>query len=466
MAKYVFLALVCIPSTVLAQADRYELGQRLRAFEKTWQATVDAEARQRALTPLNKAVQSFFSFNFSGVADYLDQARHALLWAERPSSQTRWSDALAFRPEQRFFDAKSQQLRILVSALYSVANTAPQEVSIRMRLGDHQPAEFCFSELPHTCTLPLVRVKSGDYLMTIETAVGGERTGTREIMVSCAEDLQARLEALKPIAQAASETTTMERATLVHLYEMIAELASGSTMETDIPAARLLREAEALAGAISEGRPYYGVRHSGQFWLRIPIGKSYEVVRVLIPPGLEQHKLVPVVIALHGAGGSENLFFDGYGNGITARLCEERGWVMVAPRAGGLLGFGGAPNVVKILDELATRYPIDKQRAYLIGHSMGARHALAVAQQNPERFAGVAILGGGGALQKPESIRSMSIFVGVGKHDFALQLARGLARKLEREAVGRMLVKEYENVEHMMIVQEAAPDVFRFWENN
>ena len=34
---------------------------------------------------------------------------------------------------------------------------------------------------------------------------------------------------------------------------------------------------------------------------------------------------MPVVVALHGAGGSENLFFEGYGAGHIVTECRKRG---------------------------------------------------------------------------------------------------------------------------------------------
>jgi predicted peptidase len=345
-----------------------------------------------------------------------------------------------------------------------VADEVPKGAFIRITLCDQNPTEVSIAELPQTCRLPLTGIGPGDHMLTIETLVAGKRLATRRIMVSCAKDLASRLGKLKNIADKIEANATIEQATLRHLLKITTDLASGSVVETDIPAARMFREAEEVAGAIPESKQHYVSNRSGQFWLRIPTGKSLETVRVFIPEGLDQAKRFSLVFALHGAGGSENLFFDRYGDGITMKLCKERGWIMVAPRAGGPLGFGGTPNVVGILDELAKRYPIDTKRVYLIGHSMGAGHAVAIAQQSPERFAGVAALGGGGALRKPDSVKSLPFFVGVGTNDFAVGSARGLANALKKASAVRTELKEYENVEHMMIVREAALDVFRFWE--
>jgi predicted esterase len=465
MARYLCLVIgLLLPATASAQADRYELGQRLRDFEKTWDLTKDADAKQRAVAPLNEAVRSFFTFKFSAVGESLDKARQVLAGNDAPTISVRWSDSLTFRPESRFVDTNYKDLEIQVQPLYNVGDETPKDALIRMTIGDGKPVDVRIASRTQACKLPLAGLKSGDYTVQFQVFVAGKPTATRQLTVSRAENLASRLGKLKNFVDKIEKNQTIEQATLPYLLKVTADLAAENVMETDMPAARLLREAEELALMIARDAPYYDATRPGQFWLRIPTGKTTETARVFVPERLDKANPVPIVFALHGAGGSENLFFDGYGDGITMKLCKERGWIMVAPRAGGPLGFGGTPNVVGILDELTKRYPIDSKRVYLIGHSMGAGHAVTIAQKSPERFAGVAVLGGGGALRKPDSLKSLPVFVGVGKNDFALRSARSLANALKKANVVRLELKEYENVEHMMIVREAALDVFRFWE--
>src|SRR5207248_2774587 len=130
------------------------------------------------------------------------------------------------------------------------------------------------------------------------------------------------------------------------------DLADRKTLETNYPATRLLREAAAVLKAIQEGKPYYTPRRAGQFWLSLPRGLLTDPVRVQVPREAATGTALPLVVAMHGAGGSENMFFDGYGDGLVARLCADRGWLLVTTRTP-LLALGGRPDVVGIVDSLA-----------------------------------------------------------------------------------------------------------------
>jgi predicted esterase len=136
---------------------------------------------------------------------------------------------------------------------------------------------------------------------------------------------------------------------------------------------------------------------------------------------------------------------------------------VVATKVSGPLGSGPTPDVAGILDELSRRYPIDPKRVYLLGHSLGAAHAVLLAQKHPGRFAAIAALGGGGKVSKPEALKGLPVFVGCGKLDMALPAAKSLQKSLE-DAKAVVTYKEYDDIEHMLIVREAAGDVFKFFE--
>jgi dienelactone hydrolase len=96
---------------------------------------------------------------------------------------------------------------------------------------------------------------------------------------------------------------------------------------------------------------------------------------------------------------------------------------------------------------------------FLVGHSMGAGQALALAANG--KFAAVAALGGGGRLSKPAAFAELPTFVGVGDKDsLALAGARALNKALTAANAKAVTYKEYPGVEHLVIVREALPDAF------
>lgn len=455
--------LLLLAGPAFAQADRYEVGRRMHAFEVAWDEHADDQAaRKRAVPLVNQAVQNFFKLNLPAATKALDEARHALASADPAPPAVRWADALQVVPEARAVDAA--EVSVTVKPFYKADVDAPRSPVIRLKLGNGKPIEAALDTLPVTVKVPVKDVPgtpSADFKLVADVLSDGKVLGTKVVGVSRIEKFGERLAAVKKLAaDVPNPPGTIEQATFLLLVKQLEDVAAKKVAETDYPYSRLMFGAERLS-KVKE--PYYVPARPGEFWLAVPTGKTSTVIRIRIPPKLEDKKSVPVVVALHGMGGSENLYFDGYGNGIVPRLAAERGWLVVAPRAGGGLGAGPAPDVPAILDELAKRYPIDPKRVYLVGHSMGAAHAVELAQRNPGRYSAVAALGGGGRLTKPEALKGVRFFVGCGKEDFALPTATALHKGLTAAGASATL-KEYEDVEHLLIVRQAAADVFNFFE--
>lgn len=462
MRSAILIFLVAV-SPSFAQFDRYELGRRIHDFEVAWdEKSDDQDARKRAAPLVNQAVQNFLKLNVTGAAQSIDAARRALYSGEPASASVRWADALQVAPDSRAVDAATEEFGVAVKPFYKVEVDAPKGAIARAKLGAGKPVETELAKLPATIKLPIKSVPgtpSADFPLVVEIVVDGKVLVRKETRIARIEKFAERLAAVKKaVAEVPSPPSTVEQATFVLLVKLLEDAANKKALETDYPTSRLMFGAERMA-KVKE--PYYIASRPGEFWLSFPIDKKATVVRIRIPPKLEQKKSVPVVFALHGMGGSENLYFDGYGNGIVPRLAAERGWIVVAPRVEGLLGAGPAPNVPAILDELAKRYPIDPKRVYLIGHSMGAGHAIELAQKNPGRFAAVAVLGGGGKITKPDALKPVSFFIGCGKLDFALTAAKSLQKELYTAGVKAGL-SEYDDIEHLLIVRAAAADVFKF----
>jgi predicted peptidase len=192
--------------------------------------------------------------------------------------------------------------------------------------------------------------------------------------------------------------------------------------------------------------------------------------RLLKPERLEPGKKYPVVLYLHGAGerGSDNrlqllylpelMASDAYRARypcfLIAPQCPSgEKWVDVnwsdkeSSPAGELNPQGRA--VIGMLDEIEQKYPVDRQREYLTGLSMGGYGTWALATMFPERFAAVVPICGGGDEQQAARLKAVPIWAIHGAEDPAVPVER--SRKMIeaiRRAGGHPRYTEYPGVGH------------------
>jgi predicted esterase len=402
---------------------------------------------------------TFFSGRLGDAGQVIDRARFALAGIDA-TPDLRAANSLVVRPRARLVDRSSGKVELSVTRLYDPKVEPPElKLTVQLIAGDKKAtATDTVRAIPAQLSLPISDVPAGDWPVSWKLAVGDKTLATGEFTVSLVDKLDSRLEALaQAVEKLPTENQTTEHRTLRMLTGLLTKLSQGASLETDYPAALLLSDAETLAKLPAGGR-FFEAARTGQHWITLETAKGAPTVRVAVP-AQKGEQPVPLVVALHGAGGTENMFFDAYGHGAVVRECQKRGWMLVATRT----EFFGAPPVDLIVDELAKRYPIDKARVFLVGHSMGAGQAIGLAQQHPGRWAGVAALGGGSRVSKPEAFKSVPLFVGVGTEDFALNGARALG-KSAATAGGTLVVREYPDIEHIVIVQAALPDVFAWYE--
>ncbi|WP_395141460.1 alpha/beta fold hydrolase, partial [Armatimonas sp.] len=416
-------------------AGRYETGQRLRQFEILWE-TASAEKKRQVLPLINQAVMGFFAGGPSASAKPLDQAILLLGEEKDRTPERRWAMPLIFTTSVRLADT-DVGVEFRVSRLYETPEKAPESLLVGVG-GEGPPLNGDLGEVPVT-GFPMTaftyfaaapREVDGSVRMSVK---GQSLVTERLISLSYATNLKARLTALEGVREPS----------VVHLLGILKKLAGGEALETDFPGLKLLREAEAAA----KNAALWGKKQAGQFWLTL----NKAPVRLLAPDAVKSGKPLPLVIALHGAGGSENMFFDTYGAGKLVRLCEKRGWLLLTLRNGAGLG-----ELPALLAELGKLYSYDPKRVFLTGHSMGAAMAVQAAQANPKTFAAVAVLGGGGVVRSAEGLPPF--LVGAGASDFGKSGAQGLAKALKTEC------KIYPDCEHLTVVQDALADVMRFFE--
>jgi pimeloyl-ACP methyl ester carboxylesterase len=464
---------------------RYELGQRVRALERAFLAEPpEAPGRAALILAAERAVERFFRGDFAGAAQALDGAFG-------PAFGAGW----VLVPERRLAAADAEQIELLLWRWYGPLDPRPSALSIQIgaetrALELSPPTDGGAEGALWRADLPLADLPSGDLRLELRLGFPADARGLeqqqpsgtalleldgptvpRPLWLSLVPDLEPRLSALEAgLAALGSAAPALEAASLADNLALLRELADGPAGETDFPAARLLADSEALLAAAARGERWFSAERPGEHWLSVPTAKRPTRVRLWLPADLAQpgSSSRPLVLALHGAGGSENLWFDGYGDGSIRRLCEQRGWILAAPRLG-LLG-GGAPEALPAA--LAERYPIDLSRVFVVGHSMGAARALSLASDAPSLPAALVLLGGGRALRNPEPLRRLPIWIAAGERDFGRPGAEALFASLRRgepappsdpaaargETLHRLWIAP--EVEHLLIVPAALPAAF------
>ena len=206
----------------------------------------------------------------------------------------------------------------------------------------------------------------------------------RELRASLLARL-AKVDSTGPLAQPIMSARS--RATL-----LVDTVSAERSAEFVAEPAQLARAVTAEVAALEKGKnPYAGA--TGDRW-RSYRGANGALVpmRVIAPKGANG-KALGVLIALHGAGGDENMFAMGYGQGIAARLATENGLLFVSPATTPFST--GAAQFDTLMAVLGREYRLDPSRVYVIGHSMGAGAAARLAQERPKAIAAVACLAGG-----------------------------------------------------------------------
>ena len=227
----------------------------------------------------------------------------------------------------------------------------------------------------------------------IDLSLVFEHLGAVRVARACAieGEFASRVEAVRLRMErlAAAETRAgSEWATLqarVALLSNVSDRSRTASLLLDIPST--LAAVEREIAQIETGAHPYAVR--GELW-RVYKALGLELpTRQFIPEGAGPF---PLVIALHGAGGDENMFFDGYGDGELAKLAHARGFALVCPPT---VPFGVSPTLLeRFVDEVAVDAPIDRSRVLLLGHSLGAMAASRMATGTRARVAGAACVAG------------------------------------------------------------------------
>lgn len=400
-------------------APRFEFLRRVRQVESGWGESVSDSYRERAVAAMVRAEQLSFEDDVIGCAKALDEAAGL---TQRPQGVAWWNHAWALTLRERLCDRAAVEQPAELWLYYKPKNMA--SVGFYAEFNDIDDDNYCiqeefnaFQKSYYRGTLRLDLARLGDNTLYASLFDGDFVQSLRTLTVSIVERRDERVAALGTAIEAAREKSpALELATARRLHGLVKSLASGSTEAHELPGARLLEQAEQIVATAAKGERWFGAERTGELFLALPQGDKERPMRIFVPKGGSNDKPMPLVLALHGAVFDEDTWFDGYGGGAIRSLCSTRGWMLAAPRCDGR---EDSTSVRAIVDALAERWPIDRTRVFVVGHSRGGISALNAAAQPSNGIAAVVALGAGLEPSDAEALKSTPLFLAVGDHDFA-----------------------------------------------
>jgi predicted esterase len=445
---------------------RADLAAAYLRFEENWRRYPPVASRLRELNRMFDGVAYLVIRNdFRGAIRMLNELADSLLPDGRASDQMRLLRSLRLRikPTIVRLDAPAPLLAT-ITPFYRVELPRPMPVRLLLRELDRDAAaplqEIALRIDPQqpATTQPLALPdKPGRYVAELVADDGSTSASATLFVVDGSLDA-VREENERAVAKLDDNPSLRQavfafRARNRLLTDRVFEGDSTSFLNDPISLAEDLRQE---LKTLQSGRdPYVG--RIGDYWRAFLAGATSIPARIYAPRVADSRAPLPLVIALHGMGGDENMFMDGYGGGVMRRMADELGFILVTPSTYTVLPNAAAFDV--LVDSIASLYAVDRSRVYLIGHSMGAMVAGSWASLYRDRVAAACLIAGGQIVGEG----SAPALVIAGEFDslFRVERLKGLAEAAKL----RGLPVEFRvmlNYGHVLLVGDVVPEATRW----
>src|SRR5262245_42953005 len=314
-------------------------------------------------------------------------------------------------------------------------------------------------ESPFPFELDVRDVADGPYALTIEVNDAATLIGSASLNIALRQGLDEQVARLAASAKSAPDAL---RAEILFPVDRMAAVNRGRLEARTFDVDKDFAAAEAVEAALKSGKDPFAGR-MGDLKRHYVLEAAREIVpyRMYVPKTYTGAKAFPLIIALHGLGGTEDSFFDSY-DGQLPPLAEQHGYIVAAPlgyRVDGSYGWGlGTPpadpatrrvqelseqDVIEVLRRVQRLYKIDESRIYLLGHSMGGIGTWKIAAKYPDVWAAIAPFAGAGAPDTLERIRHVPEFIVHGDADPTVNVAgsRTMVAKLKELGVEHKYVE-------------------------
>lgn len=174
----------------------------------------------------------------------------------------------------------------------------------------------------------------------------------------------------------------------------------------------------------------------------------------------QKRKMWPLILYLHGGSlrGEPIERLKSYG--LPHRLARQTDFpfIVVSPQCLPGQTWSDPEALLRLLDEVESRYPVDRTRVYLTGFSMGGGGAWLLASRYPERFAAVAPLCGAAQTSWACGLKNLPTRVYHGAKDTTIPLRRS------QEMVNAL--KACHGQAELIVLPDAGHDISKIYESD
>jgi len=205
--------------------------------------------------------------------------------------------------------------------------------------------------------------------------------------------------------------------------------------------------------------------------------------RVYVPSAYKPGARLPLVIVLHGLGGTEDTFL-GRGGGLVQKLAEQHRFIVAAPLGYRINGQYGSSirrftdaarkrivefserDVLNVLSLVSEEYGTDPDRTYLTGHSMGGGGTWYLGQKYAEKWAAIAPIAGPApdvSAYPFDRLKGMPVLVCHGDADATVPVASSRAMVAALKSRGMSpRYREVAGASHGSVVETVMAEIFDF----
>jgi predicted esterase len=387
----------------------------LRLEQAFFARSLPAEETARINRAFDQATQAYFLGNNAEAIRTIDSLASSLA-TEKQSPAELALVSLKLTVDPPVLRAEGpKQITCHLSSIYDAAALDPIPTSLQLRV--FGPQSKVVAERPLTAILGKGRIVNER--LALQLAESRLEPGLYHVELALAEGrglVAGRLQMVEGLALdqqrlAHDERLGQLKAANAQFSQAITTCHARNQLLNDHPSqensAQFLADVNALAsdvaseiGALEAGKnPYSG--RPGDYWRVLEVGKRQIPLRVYVPKLPSPAVPAPLLVVLHGMGGDENMFFEAYGAGIVKRIADKKALIVASPRTYSL--GSDIKTLHALIDSLGNDYAIDRNRVYLLGHSMGAGAAAALARGHGDTVAAACCIAGGRFQATPAS---------------------------------------------------------------